>query len=321
MSDRLALGFDLGGTKIYSVVADQTGAVRGEDRRPTEAARGPEAVVSRIVGSLDAALSTAGLSKQQVRGAGISTPGPCDPDRGIVTDAPNLPGWRDIPLRQLIEEATGLPAVMENDANAAAYGEYRFGAGRGSRHLIYVTLGTGIGGGIIIDGVIYHGASGAAGEVGHLVVDPAGPPCNCGARGCLEALASGPAIERAAKAEMAAGRSPGLESIAGQGPVTAELVRQAALQGDAASRRVIEQAGRHLGVALAGLLNVFNPDILILGGGLIGVGDLYLQPAMATAREQAFDQVASDVTIVTAALGERAGALGAAALVLKDAPG
>jgi glucokinase len=315
---RVAAGVDLGGTKIHTVIATADGSVLGEDRRPTEAAQGPDVVVARIAASVRAAVERAGIPIEAVAGVGISSPGPCDPKRGVVTDAPNLPGFHDIPITRLVSEALSLPVLLENDANAACYGEYRFGAGRGLRHIVYVTLGTGIGGGIIIDGKIYEGASGAAGEVGHIVVDHDGPPCNCGGRGCVEALASGPAIARAAAAAIAEGRSPMLAELVGSAQPTAELVHEAALKGDETAREIISRAGYFLGLGLVGVLNCLNPQALILGGGLLGLGDLYLGPAISTAGSGAFEQIMADVTITMAALGERSGALGAAALVMEN---
>ncbi len=315
---RYAAGVDLGGTKIHSLVATAEGEVLGEDRCPTLAAEGPDAVLARLFASLRRAAERAGIAVERLAGAGISSPGPCDPVRGVVTDAPNLAGWHEIPLVRLVSEELGLPVLLENDANAACYGEHRFGAGRGFRHIVYVTLGTGIGGGILIDGRIYEGASGAAGEVGHLILDDDGPVCNCGNRGCVEAFASGPAIARDAAVAMAAGRSPVLAELTGGEPLTAELVHAAALRGDAAAREVIYRAGYHLGLGLVGVLNSLNPQALILGGGLLGLGDFYLGPALRTARKGAFPQVVADLTIATAELGERAGALGAAALVMAN---
>lgn len=319
MSGRPAVGIDLGGTKIHTVVATPDGEVLGEDRRPTLASEGPDAVLGRLIASIRRSLASAGPPSGEIAGVGISSPGPCDPRRGVVTNAPNLPGWHEIPIVRIVSEQLGVPALLENDANAACYGEFRFGAGRGHQHIIYVTLGTGIGGGIIIDGKIYEGASGAAGEVGHIIIDQDGPPCNCGGRGCLEALASGPAIARAAEAAIAAGRSPALAQIAAGTSLTPELVLEAAEGGDAVAREVIEGAGYQLGLGLVSLLNCFDPQALILGGGLLGLGDLYLGPAVRLARERAFAQIVADVTITTATLGERAGALGAAALVM-DTP-
>jgi glucokinase len=320
MTTRRAAGIDLGGTKIHSLIATEDGDVLGEDHRPTEAAQGPYAVIDRMVASVRAALADAGLTTNDVVGVGISSPGPCDPVRGVVTDAPNLPGWHEIPLVQRISDAMALPVLLENDANAAAYGEFRFGAGVGLKHILYITVSTGIGGGIIVDGKIYEGASGAAGEVGHIILDDNGPPCNCGNRGCLEAISSGAAIQRDAAEAIASGRSPRLAQLAAGRPPTAEQVHQAALEGDGAARAIISRAGYYLGLGLVGLLHCFDPEMLILGGGLVGLGDLYLEPALKRAREGAFPQIAADVTIITAKLGQRAGALGAAALMMTTAP-
>ncbi len=317
---RLLVGVDLGGTKVYSLVATPEGELLSEDRRSTLASEGPHAVVDQLVASVRQALSEAGVGAGEIAGVGISAPGPLDPARGVVLDAPNLVGWHNVPLASIVAEKLGVPTILENDAAAACYGEYRFGAGKGFRHIVYVTLGTGIGGGIIIDGRLYRGASGAAGEVGHVIIVDDGPHCNCGNRGCVEALASGPAIAREAKAALDAASSPILAELTGNEPPTAELVQEAALRGDAVSREIIERAGRYLGLGLAGLLNCFNPEALILGGGLVGLGDLYLEPARRAAREGAFAQIVADVTISVAKSGERAGALGAAALIMEREP-
>ena len=321
MSERaLAAGVDLGGTKIYTLVATADGEVLGEDRRPTQAQEGPDAVIGRVVDSVRRAMGQAGAGKDDVVGVGLSTPGPCDPERGVVSEAPNLAGWRNIPLAQIAGEALEMPALIEHDAAAACYGEYRFGAGQGFRHIIYVTLGTGVGGGFIIDGRIYHGATGAAGEVGHLILDENGPACTCGNRGCVEAFATRAANAPEATEAVHAGRSPLLAELAGGDQMTAELVHQAAQQGDEAAREVIERAGHYLGLGLVGVLNSFNPQCLILGGGLLGLGDLYLEPALRAVRQGAFKQILTDVTITRAKLGNRAGSLGAAALIMEREP-
>ncbi len=320
MTKRLAAGIDLGGTKILSAVMAEDGSVLGEDRCLTLAAEGPDAVVRRIIESLERALVRAEVEAAALEGAGISSPGPLDPWQGIVTEAVNLPGFRNVPLARLVSDACGRPALLEHDAAAAAYGELRFGAGAGFRHLVYVTVSTGIGAGIIIDGRVYRGASGAAGEVGHMSIDEQGPPCNCGSRGCVEAFSSGLAIARQAAEAMAAGRSPLLQELAGGAPPTPELVHEAATRGDAACREVIEEAGRRLGIGLAGVLNCLDPQALIVGGGLTGLGDLYLRPAFEAARGHAFEQNANDVTIGLAKLGDFASALGAAALMLDQEP-
>ncbi len=245
--------------------------------------------------------------------------GPLDLGRGVVTTPPNLPGWRDVPLRDMLRRAFGLPVLLENDANAQGYGEYRFGAGKGARHLLFVTVSTGIGGGIVLDGRIYHGASGAAGEVGHLPLDPAGPPCGAGHPGDLEAMASGLAIAREAETALQQGRCPVLARLAGEGrEVTAETVTEAALLGDAGAIGIIQRAGRYLGMGLAGLVNVLNPDTVVLGGGLTNIGDLYLAPAREELARRAFPQALADVRVAIGSLGEQAGALGAVALMAEQ---
>lgn len=310
------VGVDLGGTKIVSLAVAAGGHIMGRDRRPTEAAQGPEAIIQRIVASVRQAIAEADLRETKLKGVGISAPGPCDVRRGVVTHPPNLPGWEDIPLARIMSEALDVPTLLENDANAAAYGEHRFGAGRPYRHMIFITISTGIGGGIIVDGSIYAGASGAAGEVGHMTLEENGPPCGCGSRGCLEALSSGSAIAREAGTLLAQGRCPLLARLLSEGrPLDAESVHLTAQQGDADARAVIERAGRYLGLGLANLINIFNPQGIVLGGGLCQIGPMILDPARAVARERSFAQSFADVSIVEGELGDQAGALGVAALV------
>ena len=309
--DRPRIGIDLGGTKIYSLLATEEGRVLGEDRCPTQASGGPDAVIGRIVSSLRRALDRAGVTTNEIAGVGISSPGPCDPARGIVTNAPNLPGWREIPLARVVGEALGVPALLENDAAAACYGEYRFGAGRGLRHILYVTLSTGIGGGIIIDGEMYGGKSGAAGELGHVVIDMNGPPCGCGARGCLEALASGTAIARKGEELAESGRSPTLAGLRREeGRVTAEMMQRAAAMGDTASREAFREAGHYFGVALASYVNIFDPEVIVIGGGVAKAGDLLLEQAGVTMRASAMAQPLKGVRLVVSELGDFVGALG-----------
>jgi glucokinase len=305
---------DLGGTKILSLAVDPSGAVRGEDLRATDAEDGPDAVLGRIAESLLAAVTQAGPAAR-LRAAGIATPGPIDFERGVVVQAPNLPGWRDVPVAERLGAMLSLPVVIENDANAAAWGEFVYGAGRGARHMIYLTVSTGIGGGIVLDGHMYRGASGAAGEMGHIQIVDDGPLCGCGAHGCLEQLASGTAIARRGRDAVAAGRAPLLAAtVAGSDDVSAEQVHEAALQGDAGARAVIEEAARYLGRGLTAFVNIFNPDLIVIGGGASKIGPMLLDPALAEMRRTAMRLPLEHVQIVAAALGGRAGALGAAAL-------
>lgn len=310
-------GVDLGGTKILSAIATPDGRILARDRRPTEAEEGPAPVFSRIVESLRQALTEAGGRAGDLIGIGVAVPGPVDQRRGVVTDPPNLPGWRDVPIGRWLRDALKVPTVLENDANAAALGEHRYGAGRGSRHMIYLTVSTGIGGGIIIDRKLYRGASGAAGELGHVIIDADGPQCSCGAHGCLEALASGTALARDGAALIARGEAPRLAEIIGQGPVTAEAVAEAARAGDPAAARLIAQAGHYLGLGLTSFVNIFNPQVIVIGGGVAKIGRPFLEPAEAVMRKLAFPQAVADVRLETAALGDDAGVQGAISLVLE----
>jgi len=304
---------DLGGSKILSVIAQGDGRRLGEDRRSTSAEEGPEVVLERIGVSLETALANAGLQQGDLAAVGICSPGPCDIDSGVISSAPNLPGWRDVPICRYLEERLGVSTRLENDANAAALGEHVYGAGRGCRHLIYITVSTGIGGGLIIDGRLYRGATGVAGELGHMTIDPNGPPCGCGNRGCLEALASGTAIAARAEELVAQGGSALLAQE--EGRLTAEAVAQAADQGDIACQGIIRRAGYYLGVGLASYVNIFNPEVIIIGGGLAKVGELLLGPARAEMAARAMREALNAVQLKLAELGDYAGVMGMVALL------
>jgi glucokinase len=311
-------GIDLGGTKILSLVASTKGETLARNRRPTRAQEGPQAVIARMAESLNAAARKAGLDVGRLAGVGVVSPGPIDFASGVVGDSPNLPGWDAVPLGDQMRAALGVPIFVDNDANAAALGECTFGAGRGYRHVIYITVSTGIGGGIIIDGRVYRGTSGAAGEVGHQVIEDGGPLCSCGRRGCLEELASGTAIAHRACELLAEGKGARIAEMANENePPTAETVQRAAREGDPEARRIIEEAGHYLGVGLANLVNIFNPELIIIGGGLTNMGRMLLDPARQVVRREPFAQARADVRIVRAALGDRVGALGAAALAME----
>ena len=308
-------GVDLGGTKILVLIADRNGAVLATERVATLATQGPEAVISRIVEAVRAACAGAGVEPAALAGIGVSAPGPIDAEAGAITDPPNLPGWHNVPLARLLHERLGARTVLENDANCGAVGEHQFGAGRGYRHLLFVTISTGIGGGIVIDNELYAGASGAAGEVGHIGVSVNGPSCGAGHVGCLEAFASGTAIARRAAEEIAAGALPRTARLAEHNPpLSAETVYMAAQQGEAEASGIIREAGRYLGIGLASMINAFNPQAIVLGGGLTNMGDDLLGPAIETARTRSFAQSFMDVRIVEGELGERAAALGAVAV-------
>lgn len=313
--DALYGGVDLGGTKILVLISDGNGRVVGTARVGTDANLGPEAVIGHIVQAVEAAAAEAHVDVSALRCVGVSAPGPIDAIEGVITDPPNLPGWHNVPLARILRERLGVPAVLENDANCGAVGEHNFGSGRGYRHMIFVTISTGIGGGIIIDNELYVGASGAAGEVGHLGVSEDGPTCGAGHVGCLEAFASGTAIAARAREAIAAGGLVRTARLAEHDPpLSAETVYMASQQGEAEARAIIESAGRYLGMGLASLINAFNPQAIVIGGGLTNMGETILGPAVETARTRSFAQSFTDVRIVEGELGERAPALGAIAV-------
>lgn len=311
---------DLGGSKILSVVADDEGRIVAEDRRPTDAEEGSEAGLERIGASIEAALANAGLRREDLRAVGVCAPGPVDLARGVIPEAPNLPGWHDVPVCQYLAVRLGVPTMLENDATAAAYGEFVYGAGRDFRHIVYITLSTGIGGGLVLDGRLYRGASGAAGEIGHITIDVDGPLCGCGKPGHVEALASGRAIAREAQAVLARGGSPWLARLAEEeGEASAATVQRAAEAGDPEATRIIQRAGYYLGIGLAAYVDVFNPEVIIIGGGLRHMGDLYLGPAREEMARRAMEEPLKVVRLVEAELGDYSGAMGIVALLREGA--
>ncbi|MBE0431462.1 MAG: ROK family protein [Dehalococcoidia bacterium] len=318
-STTLVLGVDLGGTKILTAVIDPQGKMLSRDHSVTPARKGREAVVESILESTHRALARANISVGSLTAVGIGAPGLVDPVAGMVLTSPHLPGWRNVPLRDLVEERLGKQAFLINDANAAALGELHFGAARGARNFIYVTVSTGIGGGIVIDGELYSGATGAAGEVGHMTIDDTGPPCNCGNRGCWETLASGTALAREARQRIEAGDRTSILEYAGgdTAKVTAQAIHSAAIKGDRLARELITRTGYYIGVGLANLINIFNPELIVIGGGLSNIGDILLQPAFKVAGERAYRETFSAVRFASAGLGRDSGVLGAAAFALR----
>lgn len=315
MSDHVYTGIDLGGTKILVLLATDDGRIIGDARLATQANEGPDSVIKRIVAAVREAAAEAGITLTDIRGAGISAPGPIDRDDGVITQPPNLPGWRNVELARIIRGELGVRTWLENDANCQAIAEHRYGAGRGYRHMLFLTLSTGVGGGIIIEDRLYVGASGAAGELGHIIVSAAGPSCGAGHVGCLEAYASGTAIARRAAELIRAGQLPRTARLAEQTPpLAAHHVHLAADQGETEARAIIQEAGLYLGMGLASLIHAFNPQAIVLGGGLINIGEDLLGPARETARQRTFAQSWDDVTIIEGQLGERSAALGAIAV-------
>lgn len=308
-------GVDLGGTKILTVLADSDGGIAAEIEVPTEAGGGYAHVLDRIAATVEAVCRQAGVPWEVVAAVGAGAPGPLDSRTGVIHQAPNL-GWRDVPFGDDLAARLGRPVYLENDANLGALGEYTFGAGRGSADMVFVTVSTGIGGGLILRGGIYSGAGGGAGEIGHIKVVPDGPRCGCGARGCLEAVASGTAIARRARELIAAGAGTAVLQQAGGDPerVTAGTVAAAARAGDPEARSILDEAVGYLGTGLAAVLNLLNPELVVLGGGVMKSADLLWDTLDRVLRAQALDTAYRRVRLVQGVLGGRAGALGAVAL-------
>lgn len=309
-------GIDLGGTKLAAGVVDEQGRLVARLERPTPVAQGPGAVLQAMAEAVEELARQAGLAPSELAAVGVGAPGPLDAARGVVVRAPNL-GWQDVDVAGPLSRRLGVPVFLENDANAAAVGEWHAGAGQGSRQFIYITVSTGIGGGIVLDGRLYTGAHGAAGEVGHMVVMPDdGPLCGCGQRGCLEALASGTAIARRARQRLQAqsNRESLLWELA-DGElerVDARLVGEAARRGDRLACEVLDETWRYLGAGLVTLANLFDPEVIALGGGVSRLGEMMLRPLQEHLRRHAVAGPATGTRLVLAKLGPDAGVVGAA---------
>ena len=318
---RFVLGIDIGGTNlVVGSVAEDGSALHALDSEPTHAEAGQSDVLDRLI---TLAQRTIERTRQEVRGAdiigvGVGAPGPLDTKRGIVLLTPNL-GWVNLPLRQIIHERLGLPAALDNDANCAVLGEWWMGAARGTRNAIGITIGTGIGGGIIVDGKLYHGASDCAGEIGHTTIDTEGRRCKCGNYGCLEAYASGPNIAMRAVEELKAGAVSRLADYVGGDlrQVTAQTVYQAAHDGDQLALEVVNDTAKFLGAGIANLVNVFNPEVVVVCGGVTLAGDRLFDPLRREVARRAFKPAVSVCRIIPCELSGTAGVYGAAKVYLE----
>ncbi|MBU2608471.1 MAG: ROK family protein [Chloroflexi bacterium] len=321
--DTLILGIDLGGTKILTAVVNTQGEMLSRDHSITPAREGQQAVVRSIFESVGRVLDQAHIATADLVAIGVGAPGLSNPETGFLFTSPNLPGWKDVPLRDIIEKELGKKVFLINDANAAAVGELYFGAGRGARNFIYITVSTGIGGGIIIDGKIYTGSVGMAGELGHMVIDDEGPLCNCGNMGCWETLASGTALAREARHKIKDGVASSILQLAGGDleKINAEAIHKAARTGDNLATELIAKTAYYLGVGLANLINIFNPEVIVIGGGVSNIGDMLLEPAFEEAGRRAFKPSYQAVRFARAELGRNSGVLGAAAYALEKMKG
>jgi glucokinase len=298
---------DIGGTQIRAAAYPESGT-QALAVRKTSTRAGHEKAFDRLVELIRSVFPRDG----NVLSITVATPGPVDPQAGVIASAPNIPGWDNYPLRDKLEAAFHVPTHLGNDANLAALGEWRFGAAQGHAHLLYLTISTGIGGGVIVDNRLLLGARGLAAELGHLTVLPDGPVCSCGQRGHLEAVAAGPAIAAFVRDQLALGA---VSSLGGASDLSARAVGQAAKQGDPLALRALARSGEYIGMALADFLAVFNPSIVIFGGGVSFSGELLLAPVRRSLGLRVMDQAYLEgLVITTAALGDNSGLLGGLAL-------
>src|SRR5438477_1948085 len=320
--ERYIVGVDLGGTNIVAGAMPVDGSREiAMQTTPTLADGGAEAVADRIAGMIEQVIaqtvSETGAKRADFIGVGIGAPGPLNRAKGIVIVTPNL-GWKNFPLRDEISRRVGLEATLDNDANCATLGEFWCGAAVGGTNVIGITLGTGIGGGLILEGKLYHGSSDVAGEIGHTSIDANGRRCKCGNYGCLEAYASGPAIAERAREAL---RGDEAESImismvdGDQRKITAQTVYEASKRGDAIAREVVRETAHILGTGVANLLNIFNPDIVVLAGGVTQAGDALFQPLRAEVRRRAFKPAVQACRSVPGTLPLSAGVVGVIATV------
>jgi glucokinase len=309
-----ALGIDVGGTTAKLGIVDDSGQVRWRASAPTGYELTAEGLIARLEEAVTPLLKQAREAGLEVGTAGLALPGMLNPERSAVRNVTNMPGLNHAPLRDRLAEQLGLAVALDNDACAAALGEYRYGAGQGARRLLVVTVGTGIGAGLVVDGAVFRTSQGCLGDPGHVVVAPDGPRCGCGGRGCLEAIAAAPAMARAAAQAAEADPSSAFRQL--PAPIEVRDVARLAAAGDSAARRVLAEAGRWLGMGLASLLHILSPDRILLGGGVAAAGDLLLEPTRAALLDYGMPFLTRDLTLDRAALTQDAGLLGAAAVGL-----
>jgi len=314
---RYIVGVDVGGTNIVvGTVAQDGSELVGVVSEPTRSEEGADAVVERIISLSRASIAEA--KGKEIAGVGIGSPGPLDTKTGVVLLTPNL-GWVNMPLRDRVAAGLGLPATLDNDANCAIFGEWWRGAARGAEFVVGLTVGTGIGGGIVLNGDIYHGASDIAGEIGHMTIDSTGRLCKCGNYGCLEAYASGPAIAARAVEGIEAGAESALPTyVAGDlGLITAQVVYEAAHDGDAYALEVVRDTAKFLGAGVASIINIFNPQVVVICGGVTLAGDKLFVPLRSEVKRRAFKPAVDVCRILPGELPGTAGVWGAAAVFIK----
>lgn len=314
MDKKYVIGIDLGGTKISGAISDLQGNILAQYTTPTLAEEGEEAVLNRIIEVIEKVMSDSGKSSDEIKSIGIGSPGPLDAKKGIIITTPNLP-FKNFALVEPIQNKFGIHTYLDNDANVAAIGEYLFGAGKGTKNMVFVTVSTGIGGGAIINGYIYRGNTSNALEVGHTTLVEDGPRCNCGNYGCAEALASGTAIGKRANEAIANGAKT---SLTNYDKVTSYEVFVEAKKGDKIAADIIDKCLNYLGICIANIVNTFDPEMVIIGGGVSKAGDIVFDKVKEVVNKRALQAMAEHCKIVPAGLGTDAGVIGAVALALLE---
>jgi glucokinase len=317
---KVALGVDIGGQSVKLGLVNTRGKILQESSFLTREFLGRKRFFKELKRSIEALLRASRRRNCRVTGIGIGAPGPIDVERGFVYFFPNIPGWRNTPLKSRLEKVFKMRVCVDNDANVMALAELRFGAGQGVQNLIALTLGTGIGGGLVVHGKLFHGPSFSAAEIGHVVIDERGKKCACGSHGCVETFVGTDYFVQEVKKRLRSGQKSILNQwLKSSGRcLTPQLVAKAARHGDSFSKKMWEETGAHLGTALAGLVNVFNPERIVLGGGIAQNGNLIFKPVVRTLRKKAFPIASRSVKVVRAALGVNAGVVGAAALLFEN---
>jgi glucokinase len=312
--DRTVIGVDLGGTNLRTAIVGSDGEILDKHKEATRASDGWMKVVARLIDNINRQLEVGAQRGAKVFAVGVGAPGVIMVDKGIVVKSPNFPDWNNLPLKAELEKVLKIPVFIENDANAAALGEKWRGAGRNIRSMIHLTLGTGVGGGIILDNKIWHGADGMAGEIGHMTLIPDGRQCTCGNTGCLEMYASARGIVQSFREELEKQKIPAAEALK---EITSEKVYQAAREGDTVARRVMKDMGRMLGIGIASLINIFNPERVVIGGGVKDAWPLFIGATHEEIMKRAFQVPAERTEIVPSSLGDDAGMVGAAAVAFE----
>lgn len=313
---KVRVGFDLGGTNMGAGLIDYEGNILFQDDCPTLAMESFENVVGRMKNLLRNCFNEAEKKGHEISSIGMGCPGLLDSDKGIVRFSPNLPQWKDVEIGKIISDEFKVPVAIDNDVRVAALGEYNFGAGKGFKNIICITVGTGIGGGLILDGKLLRGPTQSIGEIGHMTLKKDGPLCGCGNYGCLEALASSTAIIRSIKEVFEKNTSPLMKELHNSGiDLGAYLVSQAINRGDKEAARIMSETGEWIGIGLANVVNLLNPDIIIIGGGVALAGDILFEPIKKEISQRALKIPADFVKVVPALLGDSAGMIGASTLI------